>query len=57
VSSVPTLGLSAFASTPIGGYSDSAGQYGSVYVPASLYSSFLTANNWSLISSRIASVV
>ena len=53
VSRVPTLGNSAFASTPIGGY---AGQYGSVYVPASLYNSFLTATNWSSISSRIVSV-
>jgi hypothetical protein len=56
VPSVPTLGNSAFYSTPIGGYSASAGQYGSVFVPASLYSSFLTATNWSRISSRIVSV-
>jgi len=57
VSSVTTLANSnAFSSTPIGGYSTSAGQYGSVYVPASLYSSFLTATNWSIISARIVSV-
>ena len=57
VSKVPTLGNSSvFRSTPIGGYSASAGQYGSVYVPASLYDSFLTATYWSLISSRIVSV-
>lgn len=30
--------------------------YGSVYVPASLYSYYITANNWSSISSRIVSV-
>ena len=52
--SVVTLGGSAvFTYTPIGGYSESAGQYGSVYVPSSLYSSYLTATYWSLISSRI----
>lgn len=56
VSAVPTLGISAFLSSPIGGYSASAGQYGSVFVPASLYQSFLTADNWSSISSRIVSV-
>ena len=56
VSSVPFLGTNAFYSTPIGGYSASAGQYGSVYVPASLYDSFLTATNWSSIASRIVSV-
>lgn len=57
VSMVPTLGgTSVFTSTPIGGYSASAGQYGSVYVPASLYDSFLVATNWSSIASRIVSV-
>lgn len=57
VSSVPLLsGTSHFLSTPIGGYSNTAGQYGSVFVPASLYESFLTAANWSKISSRIVSV-
>ena len=53
---VPTLGSFAFLSTPIGGYSTVAGQYGSVYVPASLYNSFLTAQNWSSIASRIVGV-
>ena len=56
VSRVPTLGLSVFSSTPIGGYSASAGQYGSVYVPASLYDQFLSATGWSSISARIVSV-
>ena len=56
VSSVPTLSTSVFYSTPIDGYSTSAGQYGSVYVPASLYSDFLIATNWSSISARIVSV-
>lgn len=54
---VPTLGINAFSNTPIGGYTASTGGvYGSVYVPASLYSSFLTATNWSSISARIVSV-
>ena len=56
VSSVPTLGANAFSSTPIGGYSRSAGRYGSVFVPASLYDAFLSATNWSSIASRIVSV-
>ena len=57
VSSVPLLsGTSHFLSTPIGGYSNTAGRYGSVFVPASLYESFLTATNWSSIASRIVSV-
>jgi hypothetical protein len=59
VSSVPTLdGATSrvFYSTPIGGYSDIAGRYGSVYVPSSLYNSFLTATNWSSIAARIVSV-
>lgn len=56
ISQVPSLGTSVFYSTPIGGYSAVAGQYGSVFVPSSLYSSFLTATNWKTISSRIVSV-
>ena len=55
ISSVPTLSLSAFISTPIGGYNSSASKHGLVYVPASLYSSFLTATNWSDIATRIVS--
>ena len=56
VSSVPTLGNHAFISTPISNYSASAGRYGSVFVPTSLYSAFLTATNWVSISSRIVGV-
>ena len=48
--SIPILERGCFAFTPIDE------QSGSVYVPASLYSSFLTATNWSVISSRIVSV-
>lgn len=53
VSSVPTLSANAFSSTPIGGYSTTAGKYGSVYVPSSLLSAFKSAANWSVISARI----
>ena len=57
ISSIPTLITSGvFTLTPIAGYSSIAGQYGSIYVPASLYSSFLTATNWSYYSSRIVSI-
>jgi hypothetical protein len=56
VSSVPPLGINVFYSTPIGGYSASAGRYGSIFVPASLYSAFISATNWVSYSSRIVSV-
>lgn len=42
----------AFTSTPIGGYSTSAGCYGSIYVPQSLLASYQTATNWTYFSSR-----
>ena len=41
-----------FSSTPIGGYSKSAGTYGSIYVPASLLTSYKNATNWTYFSSR-----
>jgi hypothetical protein len=46
----------AFNSTPIGGYSASAGQYGTIYVPASLLTSYQTATNWTYFSSRFVGV-
>ena len=46
----------AFSSTPIGGYSASAGRYGSIYVPASLFNTYKSATNWSYFSSRFVSV-
>lgn len=57
-SSVPTLAdKSAFYSTPIAGYTTpTGGVYGSIYVPASLYSSYITATNWATYSSRFVSV-
>lgn len=45
-----------FTSTPIDGYSASAGRYGSIYVPASLLSSYQTATHWSRFSSRFVGV-
>ena len=56
VSSVTTLGTGVFYSTPIGGYSESTGRYGSVFVPSSLYTAFRTATNWVSISARLVSV-
>ena len=43
---------STFASTPIGGYSASAGAYGSIYVPGSLINTYRAATNWTYFSSR-----
>ena len=56
-SSICTLNNSnAFISTPIGGYSTTAGQYGSIYVPASLLASYQAATNWTYFSSRFIGV-
>jgi hypothetical protein len=46
----------AFSSTPIGGYSTWAGTYGSIYVPASLLTTYQAAANWSYFSSRFVGV-
>ena len=43
---------SAFRYTPIDGTSSYAGTYGSIYVPASLLTSYKTATNWTYYSSR-----
>ena len=57
VSSVTSLGASVFTGTPIGGRTTSTGGvYGSVFVPASLLTSFKTATNWASISARIVGV-
>lgn len=57
-SSIPELSnTQAFWSTPIYGYTNyTSGQLGSIFVPSSLYQSYLTANNWSYFSSRFVSV-
>jgi hypothetical protein len=46
----------AFASTPIGGYSTYTSTYGSIYVPASLLTSYQTATNWTYFSSRFVGI-
>ena len=46
----------AFSSTPIGGYSTSAGTYGSIYVPTSLLTSYKNATNWTYFSSRFVGI-
>lgn len=57
VPTVPMTYMRTFWSTPIEGYTTyTSGRYGSVYVPASLYSQFLSASYWSDIVSRIVSV-
>ena len=48
--------INALSSTPIYGYSTSAGYFGSVYVPESLYSNYCAATNWKTVSSRIVSM-
>lgn len=56
-SSLCTLASSAaFSYTPIGGYSANAGTYGSIYVPASLLTSYQAAANWSYFSSRFVGI-
>lgn len=57
-SSLCTLGgVNAFSSTPISNYTDSTGGvYGSIFVPASLYDSYISATNWITYSDRFVSV-
>ena len=50
------LNSNAFSTTPIGGYSASAGTYGSIYVPASMLTSYQTATNWTYFSSRFVGI-
>ncbi len=55
-SSMCTLGVAVsqmFASTPLYNYSTLAGQWGSIFVPSSLLTSYKNATNWTTISSRI----
>jgi len=51
-SSVARMETAIFGSTPIGGYSDVAGQYGSIYVRSSLVTAYQSAAYWSAYSSR-----
>ena len=49
--------INAFASTPISDYTASTGGvYGSIFVPASLYSDYIAATNWVTYSDRIVSL-
>lgn len=53
---ISLVSTDVFMSTPISTYTTSTGGvYGSIFVPASLYSSYLTATNWSIYSARIVS--
>lgn len=54
-SSVPTLAsTNVFSSTPIWNYTTSTGgEYGSIFVKASMLSAFQTATNWSVYSARM----
>ena len=56
--SVCSLAMSnAFGSTPIAGYTTSTGGvYGSIFVPASLLTSYQTATNWAAFSSRFVGI-
>lgn len=57
-SSVADLSYSnTFSSTPIAGYTTSTdGVLGSIFVPSSLYSSYISATNWVFYSDRFVSV-
>ena len=47
----------AFSSTPIGGYTESTGGVtGSIFVPESLYSYYISSTNWVYYSSRFVSL-
>ena len=54
---LPLQNINAFATTPISNYTTSTGGvYGSIYVPESLYSSYITATNWATYSARFVSM-
>lgn len=47
----------AFSSTPIAGYTTyTDGQYGSIYIPSSLYSQYISTLHWSYFSERFVSI-
>lgn len=49
--------VNAFSSTPISNYTTSTGGvYGSIFVPASLYSAYISSTNWVTYSARFVSV-
>lgn len=54
--SVPQLNNNPFMSTPISNYSTYLRQYGSIYVPSSLYDAYLSSYIWSNYSARFVSL-
>ena len=53
----PLANINAFASTPISNYTTyTGGVNGSIYVPSSLYASYIAANNWSTYAARFVSM-
>ena len=51
------LNTNAFNATPISTYTASTGGvYGSIYVPESLYDSYIVSTNWITYSSRFVGV-
>jgi hypothetical protein len=50
-----TTTTDAFNSTPLSGYSSVAGQLGKIYVPSSLYDSYIANTTWKKFSSIIES--
>lgn len=55
VTFVPSLATTAFNYTPLSTYTTVTGAYGSIVVPSSLYSRFVSATGWSLFSRRMVS--
>lgn len=54
---VPSFGGSMFYGSPISDYTTSTGGvYGSIFVPSSLYNSYITATGWAEYSARIVSI-
>ena len=54
---VNLVATNAFGGTPISDYTTSTGGvYGSIFVPANLYNSYITSTNWSVYSSRFVSL-
>lgn len=54
---VSIANINALSSTPMSNYTTSTGGvYGKIYVPSSLYNSYITAATWKTISARIVSM-
>ena len=53
-STVPTLNASAFLNMPFSASVNSV--YGSIYVPSSLYATYIAATNWITYKNRIVSI-